>query len=437
MEGISRKKNICCLLLLLCHLLLVANLHPCRGLSEEEVSAPMLKEEKEALFAAIQGFVGKWWNGSDLYPDPCGWTPIQGVTCDVFDGYWYTTSLHIGPVMENSLQCSSNPRFTNHLFQLIHLRTLSFFNCFVHSHMRIPTNWGILSNTLETLEFRSNPALVGSIPSSLATLKNLKSLILVENGLQGRLPGEIGNLVMLKQLVLSSNRLSAQIPETLGALTNLLILDASRNLLIGSVPRSFGSLSSLLKLDLSYNQIESNLPEEIANLTNVTLLDLRNNKLSGGLVVPRLESMIRLKELALSGNQNIGGELTGIQWRRMQSLEVLDLSDTGLVGTVPETVAEMKQLRFLGLSSNFLSGSVSPKLAEMENLGALYIQSNNFSGVLRFPSRFYGRMGRRFAAWGNRNLCYLEESTSEEEEQAVAGMNSIRRPPYGVKRCRL
>lgn len=41
------------------------------------IIAPMEKKEKEALYSAIQGFVGKWWNGSDLYPDPCGWTPIQ------------------------------------------------------------------------------------------------------------------------------------------------------------------------------------------------------------------------------------------------------------------------------------------------------------------------------------------------------------------------
>ena len=41
------------------------------------VEAPMVKTEQEALYSAIQGFVGKWWNGSDLYPDPCGWTPIQ------------------------------------------------------------------------------------------------------------------------------------------------------------------------------------------------------------------------------------------------------------------------------------------------------------------------------------------------------------------------
>lgn len=39
--------------------------------------SPMLEKEQQALYSTIQGFVGNWWNGSDLYPDPCGWTPIQ------------------------------------------------------------------------------------------------------------------------------------------------------------------------------------------------------------------------------------------------------------------------------------------------------------------------------------------------------------------------
>lgn len=39
--------------------------------------SPMQKKEQQALYSTIQGFVGQWWNGSDLYPDPCGWTPIQ------------------------------------------------------------------------------------------------------------------------------------------------------------------------------------------------------------------------------------------------------------------------------------------------------------------------------------------------------------------------
>jgi hypothetical protein len=51
----------------------------CKGQEDMMSSsiAPMKKQEQEALYSAIQGFVGNSWNGSDLYPDPCGWTPIQ------------------------------------------------------------------------------------------------------------------------------------------------------------------------------------------------------------------------------------------------------------------------------------------------------------------------------------------------------------------------
>lgn len=49
----------------------------CTGQTDPSQMAPMAIKEQEALYSAIQGFVGSWWNGSNLYPDPCGWTPIQ------------------------------------------------------------------------------------------------------------------------------------------------------------------------------------------------------------------------------------------------------------------------------------------------------------------------------------------------------------------------
>lgn len=47
-----------------------------KGVANASMS-PMEKHEKEALYSAIQGFVGNEWNGSFLYPDPCGWTTIE------------------------------------------------------------------------------------------------------------------------------------------------------------------------------------------------------------------------------------------------------------------------------------------------------------------------------------------------------------------------
>lgn len=49
----------------------------CKGEDSSVSLSPMEKKEQETLYSVIQGFVGKEWNGSDLYPDPCGWTPIQ------------------------------------------------------------------------------------------------------------------------------------------------------------------------------------------------------------------------------------------------------------------------------------------------------------------------------------------------------------------------
>lgn len=64
----------------ICIIILVSILYLsilCNGEDGDSIGAPMEKSEQEALYSAIQGFVGKWWNGSDLFPDPCGWTPIQ------------------------------------------------------------------------------------------------------------------------------------------------------------------------------------------------------------------------------------------------------------------------------------------------------------------------------------------------------------------------
>ncbi|KAI3778882.1 hypothetical protein L2E82_08271 [Cichorium intybus] len=367
--------------------------------------APMAKTEQEALYSAIQGFVGNWWNGSDLYPDPCGWTPIQGVSCDLYDGLWYVTGLNIGSIHDNSLSCTSNPEFRPDLFQLTHVKSLAFFDCFHTPPVVIPSdNWTEFSGSLESLEFRSNPGLTGQIPATISQLHKLQSLVVIGNGFSGGLPATIGNLTRLKRLVLSGNGFSGEIGDNYGYLSELLIMDLSRNSLSGSIPLTFGGLTSLLKLDLSQNQLQGKIPYEISNLKNLTLLDLSNNNISGGLT-KSIQEMSSLKELVLSRNP-IGGDLMNIEWQNLITLMVLDLSSTRLTGGVPQTISKMKKLRFLGLNDNYLSGNLTPKLAELSELSSLYVYRNNLTGKLGFDRVFYGKMGRRFGAWNNSNLCF-------------------------------
>ncbi|KAL6177918.1 hypothetical protein ACLB2K_049439 [Fragaria x ananassa] len=234
--------------------------------------SPMLEKEQQALYSTIQGFVGNWWNGSDLYPDPCGWTLIQK-----------------------------------------------------------PAIWFI------TCDFR--------------------------------------------------------------------IFD----------------FTSKGKVDLSNNMIEGKLPVELGRLKNLTLLDLGSNKISGWLV-QSLEEMVSIKQLVMSNNP-IGGSLIRIQWQNLHKLEILDLSSSFLRGHIPKSMAEMKRLRFLGLNNNKLSGTISPRLESLPCIGALYLYGNNFTREVKFSEGFYQKMGRRFGAWNNPNLCYHAESSSPKYV------------PHGVKPC--
>ncbi|KAF3634670.1 Piriformospora indica-insensitive protein 2 [Capsicum annuum] len=397
----------------------------CNG-DTENMGAPMEQNEINALYSTIQGFVGKSWNGSDLYPDPCGWTPIQGVSCDLFDGFWYVTDINIGPIHDNSLSCTPNAEFNLNLFTLKHLKSLLFFNCFVsprHHPTSIPSEgWELLASTLESLEFRSNPGLIGQIPSTFGRLRKLQSLVLIENGLSGEMPPNLGSLVNLRRLVLAGNKLNGEIPETFGGFTQLLICDLSRNSLSGVLPKAlFGGLVSLLKLDLSSNNLQGKIPQEISKLKNLTLLDLSNNKLSNGLT-KSLQEMTCLEELVLSKNP-MGGFLEILDWHNMRKLTTLDLSNMNLTGGIPKSIADLKKLRFLGLNDNKLMGDIPKNLENLPYASAIYLYGNNLTGELQFSEWFYSKMGRRFGAWGNENLCY------------PIGLVSTSNVPYGVKQC--
>ncbi|KAI4324622.1 hypothetical protein MLD38_030093 [Melastoma candidum] len=386
--------------------------------------APMEWKEKESLYAAIQGLVGSSWNGSDLYPDPCGWTPIQGVSCDIYDGLWYVSVMNVGPFYDNSLRCIQAANFTSHLFELKHLTSLSFYECFTTPVSISGLRWEAFSETLTALEFRSNPGLVGGLPPSIGSLKQLQSLVLLENRLGGGLPPEIGNLGKLKRVMISGNRFDGPIPGSFGNLLDLLILDLSGNDLSGPIPSSLGGLASLLKLDLSDNRLEGPVPPEIANLNgSLMLLDIGGNNLTGRLP-ESIQDMASVKEMVMSNNPELKGDLKGINWGNLQELQVLELTNTGLQGDIPDTMSELTALRHLGLGNNSLTGNPPKWLAALPHISALYLNGNNLTGELEFPNQFYTRMGWRFSVVDNPGLCYRSPITSPSVDS-----------PHGIKPC--
>ena len=115
--------------------------------------------------------------------------------------------------------------------------------------------------------------------------------------------------------------------------------------------------------------------------------------------------MTSLQDLLLSNNP-LGGSLPPSGWEKLGDLAMLDLSNVGLTGAIPESMAALAGLRFLALDHNRLTGPVPARLAQLPNIGALYLNGNNLTGALEFAPGFYQRMGRRFASWDNPGLCY-------------------------------
>ena len=68
----------------------------------------------------------------------------------------------------------------------------------------------------------------------------VRSVAVVDVGLNGRIPPELGRLAGLEELELQKNMLTGGVPSELGSLANLRLLDLSENLLTGEIPSGAG-----------------------------------------------------------------------------------------------------------------------------------------------------------------------------------------------------
>ncbi|CAN1159121.1 MDIS1-interacting receptor like kinase 2 [Linum perenne] len=139
---------------------------------------------------------------------------------------------------------------------------------------------------------------------------------------------------------------------------NLLRLDLKYNQFTGTIPATIGLLSKLQFLDLSTNYLTGTIPVSIANLTRVTELDISRNDINGTLD-PRL--------FAGSG---------------LASLRNLLLETTGLGGSIPEEIGNLRNLSVLALGENWFSGSIPASLGRLFELTILRLYANQLTGPL-------------------------------------------------------
>jgi Leucine-rich repeat (LRR) protein len=87
----------------------------------------------------------------------------------------------------------------------------------------------------------------GTIPKELATLTQLKSLIMHTNGMAGTIPSQFGQLTHLRNLHLSTNSLTGTLPPNLFGVKNSALVEVylEKCNLTGSLPSELGNLSNL------------------------------------------------------------------------------------------------------------------------------------------------------------------------------------------------
>ncbi|XP_047943213.1 receptor-like protein 7 [Salvia hispanica] len=261
--------------------------------------------------------------------------------------------------------------------------------------------------TLEILDLSFNALLSGSIPPFTRN-GSLNTIVLRFTNFLGSIPSSISNLKTLSYIDLVKCRFSGSIPSTFTNLTELRHVDLSYNFLSGSLSSTlFHSLSKLVALDLSCNQLEGPIPDSLFHLQSLEFLLLSENLFNGTFQLDKIQNLVNLTELDLSGNKNVLVEvgnsnpsscaLTLLEVLRLSSCNMnefpgfikhcdlveLDLSNNWIDGQIPGWIWG-RRLQRLDLSSNRLTSLQKPYHIPT-SLQFMYLHSNELGGELHLP----------------------------------------------------
>ncbi|EPS68163.1 hypothetical protein M569_06603, partial [Genlisea aurea] len=239
--------------------------------------------------------------------------------------------------------------------------------------------------------------LKGTLPLNLNQLEMLQNVGFQKNSFNGRLPtfGGLSNLQYayldfndldtipadffqgldsIRVLTLDGNPLNQSsgwtIPDELRQSTQLTNFSCSSCNIVGQIPGFFGTLSSLSMLRLSSNSLTGEIPSSFSSslLQILSLNDQKGDGLSGSISV--IGTMVGLTRLWLHGNQFTGPIPDSIG--NLTSLRELKLNRNHLLGLIPTGLASLN-LQVLDLSNNLLMGSIPEFRAD-----TVVLDSNSF-----------------------------------------------------------
>nr|GMD08311.1 probable LRR receptor-like serine/threonine-protein kinase At1g53430 [Ipomoea batatas] len=199
---------------------------------------------------------------------------------------------------------------------------------------------------------------------------------LSSNSFGGSIPTQLASLKNLASLDLSSNSFGGPIPTQLASLKHLTYLDLSGNLFDGPIPPQLNSFVNLVYLDISNNDFSGPLPDKLENLVLLKYLNIQGTNLSGR--IPDFTGQLQnLTQLMLMGN-NFEGPLTAATFSSLTNLVALTLRNCSLAGPIPDIIWNLRGLYLLFLRRNKLNGTI-PKWIINSTMNMNFFSSLNSS----------------------------------------------------------
>ncbi|GMI79561.1 receptor like protein 26 [Hibiscus trionum] len=142
--------------------------------------------------------------------------------------------------------------------------------------------------------------------------------------------------------------------------------------LTGTIPSQLGDLSFLASLNIRHNSFHGSLPTELTSLHRLKYLNFGNNSFSGE-IPSWFGCFVQLQ-----------GHLPSEIFDNLSKLQVLDLAENQISGTIPSSIFKCKELWYLSLNGNSLEGSIPIEIENLTMLESLDLGYNNLNGQIPF-----------------------------------------------------
>ncbi|XP_010420074.1 PREDICTED: receptor-like protein kinase HAIKU2 [Camelina sativa] len=231
---------------------------------------------------------------------------------------------------------------------------------------------------------RGGDGCITDLPFDLiCDMKFLEKLVLGNNSLRGRISKNLKKCKRLRYLDLGVNNFSGEFPA-IDSLRSLEFLSLNASGVSGKFPwSSLKHLKSLSFLSVGDNRFDPNpFSREILNLTALKWVYMSNSSVIGK-IPEGIKNLVRLQNLELSDNE-ISGEIPkGMV--QLINLRQLEIYNNYLIGKLPLGFRNLTSLMNFDASNNKLEGDLS-ELRFLKNLVSLDLFENRLTGEI--PKEF-------------------------------------------------